>query len=641
LFLDDHPGVTLAHDALVVELLVSFREQKPLRIRAHSLVFGQRHTDLLDARAVAAFADELGALGHETEAFADLTEALVHVAKDALVPPDSLPALVHARIILPRPNSVGAGYSKVMETAHDADLEATLARLRAAEGQLQERTKTLREANVALREQRERYAQLFEFAPTGYLVTDRVGRIAEANRAAGELLGLAPHLLIGKDLTGFVPRGARQDFRDRLTEAQATDARSRFEVELEPQGGAPIAVDVSVARMGAGELRWALQDVSDRARAAEDLRHFASSLEERVLERTAELEEERARLAAIVDHIPGGLMILNPSGGVVVANEEVLHILRIPGFQVSDIDGYRVWRGFRPDGSEYAPEEWPAARSLLTGEVVTGERIEFVRGDGSRGVVDVSTAAVRDTHGAIIGAVALLFDVTTREIRERAERDFVTNAAHELQSPLAAVVSAIEVLQAGAKDGPERDRFLEHIENAAARLARLTRALMILARAQTLTEAPAVELVSVCELLERVAGTLQPTRGVEVTVSCPRDVAVITNRELIEQSLISLADNAAKWTQDGVIELTARTIDEGVELAIADTGPGIPADERSRVFDRFYHAESSTATGFGLGLAIVRTAAEALGAEVDLDSTVGAGTVVRLKLPGAATLISP
>jgi PAS domain S-box-containing protein len=532
-----------------------------------------------------------------------------------------------------------------MTTARVPQLEATLERLRAAEQALQERTERLREANSALREQRERYAELFELGPTGYLVTDRSGRIEEANRAVGEVLGIAADSLIGKSLTDFMPSGARRAFRERLREALARRGTSRFEIELEPRSGVRVAAAVAVARTGAGAgpgaLRWTLEDVSERVRAVEELRDFASALEERVSTRSAQLEEERARLAAVVDQVPAGLMILDPQGGVVVSNQEVARILRTPELDVSDIDDYRAWRGFRPDGSEYAPHEWPVARALLAGEVVTGERIEFVRGDGSRGVVDVSSAAVRDAQGSIIGAVALLFDVTTREVRERAERDFVTNAAHELQSPLAAIVSAIEVLQAGAKEGPERDRFLAHIEDAAARLTRLTRALMILARAQSGAEAPAVELVSVCELLGEAAERVRPAAGVRIIVTCPRELAVITNRELIEQAVMSLADNAAKWTQRGMIEFSARALDDGVEFSIADTGPGIPADQRSRVFNRFYRGDSPTSAGFGLGLAIVRAAAEAIEAEVDLDSTVGAGTVVRLKLPGTATLISP
>src|SRR5688572_17290558 len=153
-----------------------------------------------------------------------------------------------------------------MTTARVPQLEATLERLRAAEQALQERTKRLREAKSALREQRERYAELFEFGPTGYLVTDRSGRIEEANRAVGELLGIAADSLIGKSLTDLVQRGARRGFRERLREALARRGTSRFEIELEPRSGVRITAEVAVARTGAGagpgDLRWTLQDVS-------------------------------------------------------------------------------------------------------------------------------------------------------------------------------------------------------------------------------------------------------------------------------------------------------------------------------------------------------------------------------------------
>jgi signal transduction histidine kinase len=76
-----------------------------------------------------------------------------------------------------------------------------------------------------------------------------------------------------------------------------------------------------------------------------------------------------------------------------------------------------------------------------------------------------------------------------------------------------------------------------------------------------------------------------------------------------------------------------------VELTVADTGPGIPATERSQIFQRFYRGADERAGGFGLGLAIVRSVAEALDGELELDSTVGVGTTVRLRVPGAARLV--
>jgi signal transduction histidine kinase len=115
----------------------------------------------------------------------------------------------------------------------------------------------------------------------------------------------------------------------------------------------------------------------------------------------------------------------------------------------------------------------------------------------------------------------------SRTRKESPEEQFVTNAAHELQSPLTAIVSAVEVLQAGAKDTPERDIFLDHIEQAAARLVRLTRALLVLSRVQTRLEAPRTELVELEPLLSDVAAHARAQEHVDLAVSCPAGAAVV------------------------------------------------------------------------------------------------------------------
>jgi len=229
--------------------------------------------------------------------------------------------------------------------------------------------------------------------------------------------------------------------------------------------------------------------------------------------------------------------------------------------------------------------------------------------------------------------------MANRARQKSAERDFVTNAAHELQSPLTAIVSAIEVLQAGAKDTPERDVFLDHIERAATRLARLTRALLVLARAQTGEEAPKTELVALEPLLEEVAARVTPAEGVTVGVSCPSALAVVTNRELVEQAVLNVAENAVKYTAAGTVTLSAQAADGTAEISVADTGRGIAAPEQGRVFDRFYRADGAEEGGSGLGLAIVRAAVDAVGGEVDLESAPGRGTTVRIRLPQPATLV--
>jgi signal transduction histidine kinase len=344
-------------------------------------------------------------------------------------------------------------------------------------------------------------------------------------------------------------------------------------------------------------------------------------------------------LASIVQQMPAGLIVAEaPSGRVVAANAQAARILRVPPEKATAAAGSAAYVGLRPDGTEYRPEEWPLSRAIASGEIVDAEVIEVVVSDGSRRLIAISAAPIRDGEGRIVHGVAVFQDVTDRERRERAEREFVTNAAHELLTPLAAITSAVDVLQAGAKEDPrQRDRFLAHAERDCARLGRLARALLVLARAQMGTEAPRTDLVDLAELLEEIAAGLRPVPGVETQVDCPADLALLTNRELVTQALINVGTNAAKFTQRGAIRFRAhRGGDSHVVVQVSDSGVGVPIGEEARIFDRFYRAPESPGggEGFGLGLAIARQAVNALGGTLELRSSPGAGTTVTITLPG-------
>lgn len=368
--------------------------------------------------------------------------------------------------------------------------------------------------------------------------------------------------------------------------------------------------------------------------ATEDL---TRAVADRVLERLARADQERILLEAVVDNIPAGILVVDAEGKPVIANREALRLFGFEG--TADLAQWREIEAYRLDGLPLEETDVPLARTLATGEVVQAEVYELVVG-GRHVIHEISTAPV-GAAGERNGGLAVIRDVTLRHQSERAERDFVTNAAHELQSPLAAIVSAIEVLQAGAKDRPERDMFLAHIERESERLARLVRALLILARTQVGVEAPRDEIVALCPLLQEVGAGLAVSGGVQLEIDCPKELGVLTNRELVEQAVVNLAENAAKHTESGRITLSAKELADGaVEIAVADTGSGIAAAERPRVFERFYRADADGVPGFGLGLAIVRAVAEALEGELELDSTSGAGTVIRLRIPKAATMLS-
>ncbi|MBD0330731.1 MAG: PAS domain-containing protein, partial [Thermoleophilia bacterium] len=263
------------------------------------------------------------------------------------------------------------------------------------------------------------------------------------------------------------------------------------------------------------------------------------------------VEAPDALLETIVDRIPAGLIVAAaPSGRITRINDQARAVLgAVPLAQ--SVSDYSAYAGFRRDGSPLQPHEWPLARAVA-GETIEREQIEFVRADGTRVLLEVSATPVRDRRGDIIAAVCLFGDVTEREHQERMAREFTTNAAHELRTPLAAIVSAVDVLQAGAKDLPhERDRFLAHIEREADRLSRLTRSLLVLARAQRRTEAARLEVVELCSLLGDVVAELRTAPGVDVQLRCEPQVAALANRDLTEQAVANLVANAARYTARG------------------------------------------------------------------------------------------
>ncbi len=333
------------------------------------------------------------------------------------------------------------------------------------------------------------------------------------------------------------------------------------------------------------------------------------------------LESERDRLHLLLERLHEGVLTVDADLEVEYANSAARRILGFEGGALAD-----PWPGFSLRA---------VAAKLFEPDAEVVHARAAPDAEHAYSVVGIPAGA----EGT--AAVLVLTDVSERERRERAQREFVANAAHELRTPLSVITGAVEVLQAGAKEAPEeRDRFLGHIERESARLGRLARALLMLARAQTRAETLRLEPVELRPLLERVAAGARTPDDVTVRVSCPSGLAVAAQPELAEQIVSNLIDNAAKHTEEGEVVVSARRARGGVAIEVTDTGSGIAPEEREAIFERFYRAGSRDGDGFGLGLAIVREAVRALGGSVDLESRRGRGTTVRVRLPAAAKRIA-
>jgi signal transduction histidine kinase/HAMP domain-containing protein len=385
-------------------------------------------------------------------------------------------------------------------------------------------------------------------------------------------------------------------------------------------GAIGFLVAVLIARRLAGIARAAAAieggdfDTALAPRFSDEVGRLSATIDRmrtRLRDSFSRLESERSRLEGLVERLDEGVIVVDPGLNVVFANGRARRLLEHP-----------------LQSGQPLPEPLRriAERLGASGTAISETQIDV---DGGRVYAIAGLPAQFQSENAII----VVRDISDRERRERAQREFVANAAHQLRSPLTTITGAVEILQAGAKESPEqRDRFLEHIERESERLVRLTRALLVLARAQTREESPRVERVSARALLESVAAAVPMRDGVTLTIDCDDDLELATEPNLVEQSLINLAVNAANNTSKGAIVLTARQVDGGVAIEVADSGAGMPRNVRERVFERFYRGNGRDAEGFGLGLAIVRESVRVLGGEIEVDSAPGAGTRVRVTL---------
>jgi PAS domain S-box-containing protein len=335
----------------------------------------------------------------------------------------------------------------------------------------------------------------------------------------------------------------------------------------------------------------------------------------------AELEG-RSRLSRLVERLHEGVVSVDRNGRVEFASSSAKQMLGA----ASPAEGRRMaetWLGFPLRGF---------IASLFDADVRAVEA-QVVSPDGRR-VFDLTGIPAAGTEAALL----VVTDVSEREQRRRGEREFVANAAHELRTPLAAITSAIDRLQAGAREVPEkRDRFLGHIQRESTRLNRLASSLLVLARAQSREEQPRCEEIALRELFEELIEGVELNQGVEFVVDCHADLAVRTNRDLLEHALLNLVSNAARHTDRGRVSIGACVMDDGlVAIEVDDTGSGIPREELTRLFDRFYRGPGEQrGAGFGLGLPITKEAVDAIGGRVEIESVPGMGTTVRIVLPAA------
>ena len=292
---------------------------------------------------------------------------------------------------------------------------------------------------------------------------------------------------------------------------------------------------------------------------------------------------------------------------------------------------------------------WPSSKSLPAQlEEVAGTEITAAVRTTGEGValmpIKINREGEEFTFKVILGPAGrarrfvVLEDLSAISKVDRRRRDFVANSSHELQTPLAALIGMLDLLEDAS--GEYADNLVRRCQKKAVALSLLTRDLIGLAKAQDDAWVPSATIINVKELClsvidNRAEGAVE--KGLHVSVSVPTGLEVIGDPVALETCLANLVQNAIWYTDAGSLTLRATSHDDGgVVLEVEDTGSGIAPEHLSRIFERFFRADparSRASGGTGLGLAIVKNLIGRMGGRVAVSSRLGEGSCFQLELP--------
>ena len=244
--------------------------------------------------------------------------------------------------------------------------------------------------------------------------------------------------------------------------------------------------------------------------------------------------------------------------------------------------------------------------------------------------------------GQVVGALAMVEDITEIRRLEQVRTDFVANVSHELKTPLTSIRGFVETLENGAIDNPEMaHKFLRIIMLETERLTRLINDILSISKLESGNDEVSIERLRLDKMAYDVADMLSIHAGEkEVTINChlnKEPVNIMGNSDRVEQMLINLIENAIKYNKPGG-SVTVQVFSNGVEanVSISDTGIGIAEENLPRLFERFYRVDKGRSRqmgGTGLGLAIVKHIVRSMNGEIEVHSKLGEGTEFLVTLP--------
>ena len=516
------------------------------------------------------------------------------------------------------------------------------------QSELQAQNEELRRAQEEITAARDRYSDLYDFAPVGYLTVNTAGRLLQVNFTFAALLGgIERHNLLQQPLFHFIARESQDAFHFFWLRLQRSVVLEKVELRLRKADDTTFwaQLDAIVVRETAArdarEYRLTVHDITDRKQAEEAMREMAVLREnERLL---TEVAHRVAELDATINSIADGVIIFDPDSRIRRVNGAAERLL---GATINELGPFSAhlfqWLQLtKPDGTSFSDEETLSFRALR-GETLTGIPQVIHRPDRITLWVSASSAPIRTPEGVLLGAITTFTDITALHDLQERERRYLYTLAHNLRAPASLIKGNLELLleqlEPSELMAPYRP-IIDSLQRALFRMSTMVDDFNLVTLLEegpiTLHTTPVALTPYLHDLLQRFVKMLETNRiHLDLSTELP---PVLADPKYLQTIFVSLLGNAQKFSDpDTPIIVAARRQDAEMEISIRDEGIGIAPEDLPHIFDRFYRiGRTHNAEGTGLGLYIAKRLVEAHGGRIRVESVEGKGSTFFVTLPVA------
>jgi len=331
-----------------------------------------------------------------------------------------------------------------------------------------------------------------------------------------------------------------------------------------------------------------------------------------------EAEQKQEEFKLITENMSEGFLVIDKDSNVLSYNQAAVRLLEITDVKSGSVLAFNRTKGFRS----------------VVEKALSGERAENdITHDKNTYNLIANPVYENDK---IIGAVIVIIDTTESVKREQLRQEFTSNVSHELKTPLTSISGFAEMMKSGGTPDATVVDFSTSIYDEAQRLITLVSDIMKISELDEGAVSATQENVDIYELSKDIVKRLTPIADKRnITINIIGDTAKLYGtRKILDEMIYNLCDNAIKYNKEsGTVDVIVSQAGGKTSVTVRDTGIGIPQNEQSRVFERFYRVDKSHSKlvgGTGLGLAIVKHGAAYHDAEISLESTEGKGTSVTI-----------